>query len=339
MPQLRQDRFTKEWVFVATECVKHPQDLVVKRAEKGLVVFDPHCPFCPGNEDQTPPEVLRIPSPSKCGWAVRVVPSRFNGLGTNTVSVRMARRSLCAGEGFAIHEVIVETPDHSLTTALLPEAQVATLLRASKVRYDELTLDSRIIGHATLFKNHGAQAGATLEHSHCQLIATPGVSAQVCTRLQGARRHYDEFRECIFCTVVQEELHAQTRIVMTTDHFVALEPFASTTPFCTHIYPRRHMANFGEISSDEISDLARILRRVLAKLYFGLANPDFNYTIRTAPTQEAGVNYYHWYLSIVPYLMPQPSLEMRSGVFVNTVLPEKAAEFLREVPVERAIPA
>jgi UDPglucose--hexose-1-phosphate uridylyltransferase len=139
--------------------------------------------------------------------------------------------------------------------------------------------------------------------------------------------------------VVQEELQAQARIVMTTDHFVALEPFASTTPFCTHIYPRRHMANFGETSSDEIGDLARILRRVLAKLYFGLANPDFNYTLRTAPLENAGVDYYHWYLSIVPYLTPQPSLEMRTGVFINTVLPEKAAEFLREVHVERAIPA
>jgi UDPglucose--hexose-1-phosphate uridylyltransferase len=106
MPQLRQDRFTKEWVFVATECVKHPHDLVVKGGEKRLAAFDPHCPFCPGNEDQTPPEVLRIPAPSKCGWTVRVVPSRFKGLGTNTASVRMVRRSLCAGEGFAIHEVI-----------------------------------------------------------------------------------------------------------------------------------------------------------------------------------------------------------------------------------------
>ena len=338
MPQLRQDRFTKEWVFVATEYVKDPQDLVVRSAEKRLAVFEPHCPFCPGNEDQTPPEVLRIPSPSKCGWTVRVVPNKFNGLGTDTGSVRMARRSLRTAEGFGIHEVIVETPDHSLTTALLPDAQVASVLRASKVRYDELSLDSRI-AYATLFKNHGIEAGATLEHSHCQLIATPEVSAQVSSQLQEARRHYDEFRKCIFCTVVQEELHTQSRIVMTTDHFVALEPFASTTPFCTHIYPRRHMANFGEISSDEIGDLARILRQMLAKLYFGLANPDFDYAIRMAPVENAGVNYYHWYLNIVPRLMPQSSLEMRSGMFMNTVLPEKAAEFLREVRVEQAIPA
>src|SRR6266849_198397 len=338
MPQLRQDRFTKEWVFVATEYVKHPQDLIVKRAEKRLAAFDPYCPFCPGNETQTPPEVLRVSSPSKCGWGVRVVPNKFTGLVPDAGPGQTIKRFRRMVEGSGIYEVIVETPDHSLTTALLPEAQVASVLRVSKLRYDELSLDSRI-AHATLFKNHGGEAGATLEHSHCQLIATPRISAQVSNRLQEARRRYDEFGKCIFCVVLEEELRVQTRIVMTTDHFVALEPFASTTPFCTHIYPRRHMANFGEISSDEIGDLARILRQMLAKLYFGLANPDFDYAIRMAPVENAGVNYYHWYLNIVPRLMPQSSLEMRSGMFMNTVLPEKAAEFLREVPVERAIPA
>lgn len=338
MPQLRQDRFTKEWVFVATEYVKHPQDLIVKRAEKRLAAFDPYCPFCPGNEIQTPPEVLRVSSPSKCGWGVRVVPNKFTGLVPDAGPAQTIKRFRRMVEGSGIYEVIVETPDHSLTTALLPEAQVASVLRVSKLRYDELSLDSRI-AHATLFKNHGGEAGATLEHSHCQLIATPRISAQVSNRLQEARRRYDEFGKCIFCVVLEEELRVQTRIVMTTDHFVALEPFASTTPFCTHIYPRRHMANFAEISGDEINDLARILRRVLAKLYFGLENPDFKYTLRTAPVREAGMNYYHWYLNIVPCLTPQPSLEMRPGMFINTVLPEKAAEFLREVHVEQAIPA
>src|SRR5438128_6202832 len=156
MPQLRQDRFTKEWVFVATEYVEHPQDLFVKRTEKRLPAFDPHCPFCPGNEHQTPPEVLRVPSPSKCGWTVRVVPNRFNGLAPDAGPGRTARRAHRSAEEFGIHEVIVETPDHSLTTALLPEAQVASVLRASKVRYDELSLDP-CIAHATLFKSHGLE--------------------------------------------------------------------------------------------------------------------------------------------------------------------------------------
>ena len=121
-------------------------------------------------------------------------------------------------------------------------------------------------------------------------------------------------------------------------HFVALEPFASSTPFATYLYPRRHMASFGDIRPEEIDDLAYVLRTVLAKLYHGLENPDFNYAIRSAPHENAGVIYYHWYLSIIPRLTRVAGFELGSGMFINTVLPEKAAEFLRGVKIEEAKP-
>jgi len=120
---------------------------------------------------------------------------------------------------------------------------------------------------------------------------------------------------------------------------VALELFASATPFCTHIYPRRHMASFGDISAAEIVDLARTLRTVLAKLYHGLGDPDFNYTIRSAPAECVGVKYFHWYVSIIPRLTRVAGFELGSGMFINTVLPEAAAEFLRQVKVESAVGA
>src|SRR5262249_34896649 len=113
------------------------------------------------------------------------------------------------------------------------------------------------------------------------------------------------------------------------------ELFASAAPFSTHIYPRRHMASFGDISSAELIDLAYTLRTVLAKLYHGLANPDFNYTIRSAPAECVGVKYFHWYLSIIPRLTRVAGFELGSGMFINTVLPEAAAAFLRNVKVEK----
>ena len=138
-----------------------------------------------------------------------------------------------------------------------------------------LSHDPRI-AHITIFKNHGLEGGASLEHPHSQLVATPVISNQVKDRLEEALRHFDEYGECMFCEVVQQELEDPQRIVLASEHFVALEPFASPTPFCTHIYPRRHMASFGDISAQEIVDLARTLGTVLAKLYRGLDNPDFN---------------------------------------------------------------
>jgi UDPglucose--hexose-1-phosphate uridylyltransferase len=142
----------------------------------------------------------------------------------------------------------------------------------------------------------------------------------------------------MFCQSVQEELGEGKRLVMASDHFVALQQFPSPTPFCTHIYPRRHMA-IGDINADEIGDLVRVLRTVLGKLYVGLQDPDFNYTIRRAPAEYAGVKDFHWYLSIIPRLTRVAGFELGSGMFINTVLtvlPDAAAEFLRNVKLEGA---
>ena len=217
----------------------------------------------------------------------------------------------------------------------MADSHVADVLRAYKARYDALSLDRRI-AHITIFKNHGQDAGASLEHPHSQLIAAPVISQQIRERFQQALSHYDEYGECMFCQSVQEELGEGKRLVITTDHFVALQQYASPTPFCTHIYPRRHMASFGDINPAEIGDLAWVLRTILGKLYVGLQDPDFNYAIRTAPAEYAGVKYFHWYLSIIPRLTRVAGFELGSGMFINTVLPEAAAEFLRNVKLERA---
>jgi UDPglucose--hexose-1-phosphate uridylyltransferase len=229
--------------------------------------------------------------------------------------------------------VIVETPDHSEVMALMPDSYMAEILRIYKIRYDELSLDRRI-ALITIFKNHGPDAGTSLEHPHSQIIATPVISLQVRERFQHALRHFDDYGECMFCQMLEEELQEQTRIVAISEHFVALELYASPAPFCTHIYPRRHTASFGDVSGSEINDLARMLRSILAKLYHGLADPDFNFTIRSAPAESVGVKYFHWYLSVIPRLTRMAGFELGSGMFINTVMPEAAAEFLRKVDVE-----
>jgi UDPglucose--hexose-1-phosphate uridylyltransferase len=334
MPELRQNFATKEWVIIATERAKRPKELARERPAKPLASFVATCPFCPGNEDKTPPEVLRVPD-GEGKWQVRVVPNKFAALARESQLTRTIHRSRRSITGFGVHDVIVETPDHSQVTALMDDAHVANVLRAYKSRYDGLSLDPRI-AHITIFKNHGPDAGTSLEHPHSQLIATPVISSQVRGRFQVALQHYDEYGECMFCQMIDEELSEQDRIVLTTEHFVAVEPFASPTPFATYILPRRHMANFGDISSAEINDLARTLRKMLGKLYHGLGNPDFNYTLRSAPAELHGVKYFHWYVSIIPRLTRVAGFELGSGMFINTVPPESAAEFLRNVKTESA---
>jgi len=333
MSELRQNFATKEWVVIATERARRPEDMANKRERRMVASLVPSCPFCPGNENLTPPEVMRIPTSVDVPWHARVVPNKFAALSRDVQPTRTVHRSRRTVNGFGVHDVIVETPDHSQIMALMSDSYVAEILRIYKTRYDQLSLDPRI-ALITIFKNHGLDAGTSLEHPHSQIIATPVISLQVRERFQQALRHFDDFGECLFCQMLEEELQEQTRIVMVSEHFVALEPYASAAPFSTHIYPRRHMASFGDISGSELNDLARMLRSILAKLYHGLADTDFNFTIRSAPAESVGVKYFHWYLSVIPRLTRVAGFELGSGMFINTVLPEAAAEFLRKVDVE-----
>jgi UDPglucose--hexose-1-phosphate uridylyltransferase len=337
MPELRQNRFTKEWVIIATERARRPEELRVQRdSPPPLPHYSETCPFCPGNERLAPPAVLAIPPNDN--WRVRVVPNKFAALSREGQPTRTIERSRRTMNGVGIHDVIIESRDHALTTALLPVEQVAEALGCFLRRFTEVSADPRVT-HVTIFKNHGVGAGTSLEHPHSQLIGTPAISSQVRQRLYEALRHYDEFGECIFCEALKEDLADPVRVVLASELFVAVEPFASGTPFATYIYPRRHMASFGDINPAEITDLATVLKTVLAKLYVGLQNPDFNYAIRTAPHENAGVLYYHWYISVIPRLTRVAGFELGSGMFINTVLPEAAAEFLRNVKVDAAVAA
>jgi UDPglucose--hexose-1-phosphate uridylyltransferase len=329
MPELRHNVLTREWVIIATERAKRPHEFA--RKGNGKRVNPPYvetCPFCPGNEHMTPPATLIIPDNGS--WKVRVTPNKFAALsydGERQRSFEGIRRTVT---GVGVHEVIIESPDHSKSIALLEDSQVETLIDAYLDRFNFASQDPRV-EQVTIFKNHGLAAGTSLEHSHSQMIGCPVITSQIRDRMINALRHFDEFGECIFCRVLEVELREHSRVVMETEHFVSFVQFAALTPFSMLIMPRRHMACFSEISDAEAADLAGILRRTLAKLYYGLMDPDFNYAVRTAPREACGVKYFHWYLSIIPRLTQVAGFELGSGMFINTSLPEENASFLREV--------
>ena len=229
MPELRQNFVTKECVIIATERAKRPKDLARQQPRNAPPAFVATCPFCPGNEDKTPPEVLRVPAAAGGPWQVRVVPNKFAALAREGDPVRSIHRSRRSIGGFGVHDVIIETPDHSHVTGLMQDAHVANVLHAYKARYDELSLDPRI-AHITVFKNHGLDAGTSLEHPHSQLIATPVISSQVRGRFQLALQHHDDCGECMFCQMIEEEAEEQDRIVLATEHFIVLEPTLPPLP-------------------------------------------------------------------------------------------------------------
>jgi len=329
MSELRYNIVTREWVIIATERAKRPKDFLKAAKEKKILPeYKQDCPFCPGNESKTPGETLRLGDEKN--WKVRSVYNLFGALSPKDKPQRENNGIYLSMHGFGNHEVIIEHPCHNTMIPLMSNEEVEDIIRAYKNRYVSMQ-DDEGIEAIIIFKNHGPSAGTSLEHPHSQLVATPIVPPQIRSRVSAAMGYFDSTGYCVFCKTLEEELKAKSRIVFETDKFVSFMPYASNVPFMTWIFPRRHVPSFSGISDGEIKDLAINLKSTLQKLYFGLDNPDFNYTIRSMPVKEGGTEYLHWYLSIIPRLTQPAGFELGSGMFINTALPEESAEFLRQV--------
>jgi len=330
MSELRYNLIAREWVIIATERAKRPHDFIKVKEKKITPEFKQDCPFCPGNEKDASDEVFR--QGDKKSWQVRSINNLYSAVSPKAERKRKNDGVYMSMNGFGNHEVIIETPKHDRCIALMNDEEVESLIMTYKSRYVSLAAIKGIEA-IIIFKNHGPQAGCSLEHPHSQLVATPIVPPQIRGRVERAMSYFDATGACIFCKTLEEELKAKQRIVFETDNFVSFVPYAGAAPFTTWIFPRRHMPSFDMITDEELRDLARNLKRTLQKLYYGLDNPDFNYTIRSIPVNEKGTEYFHWYLTIIPRLTQPAGFELGSGVFINTSLPEESAEYLRQVKI------
>jgi UDPglucose--hexose-1-phosphate uridylyltransferase len=329
MSQIRQNMATKEWVIIATERARRPEEFVQKDKEKAedRPFFAATCPFCPGNEELDL-EQLRIPGVGD--WRVRVVRNKYPALHEAEPRVRAIDGVHRVLSGVGYHDVIVETHLHNISPAYLPVENQALALLAFQLRGRAIAEDRRM-EHLVCFKNHGPSAGTSLLHPHSQLVALPIVPYTVRKRHEEARRFYDDHGECVFCRMREEEERDAVRMIAQTELFSAFIPYAAYSPFHTWIIPRRHTASFLDTTRDEIDDLAHLVSLVLRKIHIGLNDPDFNYVIRSAPLRDRHADHLHWYMAIVPRVTQPAGFELGTGMFINTALPEDSAAFLRSI--------
>jgi UDPglucose--hexose-1-phosphate uridylyltransferase len=231
--------------------------------------------------------------------------------------------------GIGAHEVIIETPRHDLTLATLPTRSVEDVLWAYRDRILDLKKDPRF-KYVLIFKNHGDGAGASLEHTHSQLIALPVVPKRVTEEVDGARDHYNFKERCIFCDIIRQELESKVRVISENDGFVAICPYAPRFPFEMWIMPKTHQCAFEESQKLEFEQLAPILKDMLMRLDRVLDFPAYNHVIHTSPIGEAAQEYYHWHLEIMPKLTKVAGFEWGTGFYINPTPPEESAKFLRE---------
>jgi UDPglucose--hexose-1-phosphate uridylyltransferase len=327
--ELRKDPVVGRWVIISTERGRRPSDFgpgpVRPRATS--------CFFCPGQEHLTPPEILagRPPGsqPNAPDWTYRVVPNKFPALRIEGELEPTGEGPYDQMNGVGAHEVVIESPQHDATLATMPLDAVADVLLAYRERALDLKKDPRF-EYVLIFKNHGEAAGASAEHTHSQLIATPIIPIMVIEELAGAATYYEIKERCVWCDIVRQERRGGRRLIVEADGFVALAPFAPRFPFETWLLPASHRAAYEESDVGQLRALAGVLRGVLRRMNQVLRDPPYNFMLHTAPLRAPAMEHFHWHLEIIPSLTRMAGFEWGSGFFINPVAPEDAATSLRE---------
>ena len=341
MPELRRDPVIGRWVIIATERSRRPSDFASApvRSQSGGP-----CVFCPGEESRTPAEILAVRGPGSetngPGWELRVVPNKFPALRIEGELEPTGEGVYDRMNGIGAHEVIIETPDHGGSLAEMTETQVVVVLEAWRQRMIDLQKDARF-EYVSVFKNHGEAAGASLEHPHSQLIATPIVPMMVEQELEGALRHFRMKKRCIWCDIIRQETQGGRqemqgrarglgRLIMEEGGVVALCPYAPRFPFETWILPERHRPSYEDAEGLDVGALASVLGEVLRRMNHVLAAPAWNLSLHSAPLKTPTLDHFHWHLEIIPKLTRVAGFEWGTGFFINPTPPEEAARYLRE---------
>jgi UDPglucose--hexose-1-phosphate uridylyltransferase len=332
MPELRKDPVIGRWVIISDERGRRPSDFIDSHEKK----TGGFCPFCPGNENTTPPEIMAYrpdsSKPNDPDWSLRVVPNKFPALQIEGNLNKEGQGVYDRMNGIGAHEVIIETPDHDQTLANMPQGKIEDVLWAFRDRIIDLKQDSRF-KYVLIFKNHGVAAGASLEHSHSQLIAMPVVPKRVREEIEGVQSYYKYRERCIFCDIIKQEMNEKVRLIGENQEFISLSPFSPRFPFETWILPKKHDDSYENAQKFQYQYLAKMLQDTLKRMNSVLESPAYNFIIHTSPSRDGESGHYHWHLELMPKLTRVAGFEWGTGFYINPTPPEEAARYMREAAI------
>jgi UDPglucose--hexose-1-phosphate uridylyltransferase len=327
-PEIRQDKVSNNWIIYAPTGTQRPSSYKHEGPEtEALPDHELSCPFCKGNEDQLPDILMELQNPSTTEWQTRVIPNKFPALTQEGDTQRHFEGIYLTMPGHGVHEVIIETPHHNRQPSRMSLEEVGTMIETYHRRYIDLLYRHQSM-MALIFCNHGPKAGTSLIHPHSQLVVTSAVPHDVRWREQTEQLYFDDWGRYVMCDVLEHELLIRDRVIFENESFVTFVPFAAEVPFQSWIVPKRHEADFGDISDPEKEDFAAALRDILRRLREKLNDPTYNYLINTAARHTASEPHLHGYLHIQPRLTNSAGFEMGSGMRINPSLPEEDAAYL-----------
>ncbi len=331
MPELRIDPISGRKVIIAVDRAGRPSDFELTENNQPAGVSS--CPFCAGHEQQTPSPLWEVLGEGG-NWQVRVIPNLYPAvsLDCNHATEENSSQTSSTQPAYGAHEVIIESPRHiqDITELSIDELAGVLLVYRDRLRHWSRNKTMR---HATLFKNVGYAAGASLEHIHSQLVTLPFVPEVIAREMLGAKQFYDREGTCIFCRLLQEERAQGERLVSEVGPFIAFCAYAGRQPFETWIFPSSHALHFYQLSDAEAFPLASLLQQVVLRLQTQLKPLSYNLVLHTAHFGEQTSAAYHWHLEIIPRTAQLAGFEWGAGVHINSLSPEHAAKRLREAIV------
>ncbi len=342
MSDLRQDLVSGDWIILATERAKRPHELLPKKKKRQRAPKS-SCPFENLEKSGNWPPLLLLPDEKypdaqrgrgsgrkRRSWRIAVIPNKYPALlhrGRCASSIPLGPYRRLDGTG--CHELVI-TRHHEKNLAHMSLNEGCELFRVFQRRYQELAGDACLMYTSTFF-NWGSSAGASLYHPHYQMLSLPIVPPDVQHSLTGSSNYFKAHRRCVHCDMLRFEEKSRKRIIAKDSRVVALAPFVSRQPFEIRIFPRRHESYFENISESDLQSTVAILQIVLRKMEKNLHDPDFNFFIHTAPLKHrVSYAHYHWHIEILPKISIPAGFELSTGVEINVVDPDAAAEMLKQ---------
>jgi UDPglucose--hexose-1-phosphate uridylyltransferase len=329
MPELRKDPVLGRWIIISKSRGERPTDFPVEgyQAENGF------CPLCSGNENSTPPEVLSFRSGEdgreQAPWQVRVVPNKYPALIIEGDLTKEGVGLYDQMNGIGAHEVIIESPDHHQSFADFTPEMMSLVFKAYRERIRDLEKDLRF-KYVMVFKNHGKSAGASLEHSHSQLIALPVLPRMIVSELAGAKSYFRYKERCLFCDMIRQEMQMNERVICQNDRFITIMPFAPRTPFEMWVLPKYHSPAFCRQNDQDLFSLAEVFSKTMKMLNSCIPNVQYNFVLHTEPLRSGGLEHFHFHFEIVPKLTSIAGFEWGSGFYINPMPPEEATILMRQ---------
>lgn len=339
MSMLRQDPLTGRWVIFAAGRSERPNEFPAQnRGDMDAT----RCPFCPGQEQQTTPEIVASGRPegksaNSPGWRMRVFPNKYPALAVQNpkapFGLEDAQNLFPYRIGVGHHEVVVYTPDHMGSPATLTVDQLTELLVVLRDR-SRVFARHPDVRYVSPFCNHGPEAGATLAHPHMQIIGAPAVPLLAAKKNRHLAEYHQEQGRCLVCDLAKAERASGARIIAATDDWTAFTPWASRFPWEMLFVPQRHGASLMQAQEGELVGLAAVLAPALDALFRIHGDPSLNIVLHSANVSASGQDenpdFYHWHLEVLPRLSRPAGFEVGTGYTINSVVPEDAARWLRQ---------